>query len=104
MRWIHSVTTMLGLALGLAGADTAARAETPLAVRLGYPADAKLLIINGDDCGMCHTANLATIECLEQCLMTSPTLMVPCPWVSDMCDYAKNHPEQDLVLPLAQSS
>lgn len=51
---------MLGLACGLTGA------ETPLAIRLGYPADAKLLIINGDDCGMCHTANLATIECLEK--------------------------------------
>jgi predicted glycoside hydrolase/deacetylase ChbG (UPF0249 family) len=104
MRWIHSVTTMLGLALGLAGADTAARAETPLAVRLGYPADAKLLIINGDDCGMCHTANLATIECLEQGLMTSATLMVPCPWFPEMVDYAKKHPEKDFGLHLAQTS
>jgi len=104
MRWIHSLTTMLGLACGLVGTDTATRAEMPLAVRLGYPADAKLLIINGDDCGMCHTANLATIECLEKGLMTSATLMVPCPWFPEMVDYAKRHPEKDFGLHLTQTS
>ena len=47
-------------------------AATPtLAERLGYPPDARLLIINGDDVGMCHTANLATIEGLERGLLTS---------------------------------
>ena len=64
---------MLDLACGLTGA------VTPLNIRLGYPADAKLLIINGDDCGMCHTANLATIECLEKGLMTSATPAGPLP-------------------------
>jgi predicted glycoside hydrolase/deacetylase ChbG (UPF0249 family) len=104
MRWIHSLTAMLGLVCGLSGADNAARTETPLAVRLGYPADAKLLIINGDDCGMCHTANLATIECLEKGLMTSATLMVPCPWFPEMVSYAKTHPEKDFGLHLTQTS
>jgi predicted glycoside hydrolase/deacetylase ChbG (UPF0249 family) len=104
MHWIHSLTVMLGLACGLSGADTTARTEIPLAVRLGYPADAKLLIINGDDCGLCHTANLATIECLEKGLMTSATLMVPCPWFPEMVDYAQKHPEKDFGLHLAQTS
>ena len=104
MRWIYSVTAMLGLACGLARAETSPRNEPPLAVRLGYPADTKLLIINGDDCGMCHTANLATIECLEKGLMTSATLMVPCPWFPEMVDYAQKHPEKDFGLHLAQTS
>lgn len=104
MRWIPSVTAMLRLACGLAVTGPGLMAETPLAVRLGYPAETRLLIINGDDCGMCHTANLATIECLEKGLMTSSTLMVPCPWFPEMVEYARKHPEKDFGLHLTQTS
>ena len=50
------------------------------AERLGFPADAKLLIVNGDDIGMCHAANVATVEGLRRGILTSASLMVPCPW------------------------
>ena len=33
-----------------------------LAERLGYPADARLLIVNCDDLGSSHSANLATLR------------------------------------------
>jgi predicted glycoside hydrolase/deacetylase ChbG (UPF0249 family) len=51
-----------------------------LSERLGYPADARLLIINCDDLGSSHAANVAVYESLRQGLATSATLMVPCPW------------------------
>jgi hypothetical protein len=51
--------------------------EKSLAERLGYKATDKLLIVNGDDAGMCHSANLATIDCQENGLMRSATIMVP---------------------------
>lgn len=51
-----------------------------LAERLGYPADAKLLILNADDLGFCHSANVGVYDCLRTGLVTSATLMVPCPW------------------------
>jgi len=54
-----------------------------LAERLGYPADAKLLIINCDDLGSSRAANVAVYEALRQGLATSATLMVPCPWARD---------------------
>jgi chitin disaccharide deacetylase len=51
-----------------------------LAHRLGYPEDAKLLILNCDDLGMCHSANAGVYEALRNGLGTSASLMVPCPW------------------------
>ncbi len=57
--------------------------EPTLAQRLGYPADAKLLIINADDLGSCHSANVGVFECLATGVVTSATLMVPCPWARE---------------------
>lgn len=58
-------------------------AEGNLAQRLGYPADAKLVIINADDLGSCHSANVGVFECLATGTVTSATLMVPCPWARE---------------------
>jgi predicted glycoside hydrolase/deacetylase ChbG (UPF0249 family) len=57
--------------------------EVNLAQRLGYPADAKLVIINADDLGSCHSANVGVFECLATGTTTSATLMVPCPWARE---------------------
>jgi predicted glycoside hydrolase/deacetylase ChbG (UPF0249 family) len=98
----------LRLILGLAGLVTAVAsvsAATPtLAERLGYSATDRLLIVNGDDTGMCHTANLATIECLEQGVMTTATILVPCPWFLEIAEYAKAHPKMDFGVHLCQTS
>ena len=47
---------------------------------LGYPDDARLLIINADDFGMCHAANAAITRSLTDGVVRSTTLMVPCSW------------------------
>jgi chitin disaccharide deacetylase len=57
--------------------------EPTLAQRLGYTADAKLVIINADDLGSCHSANVGVFECLATGTVTSATLMVPCPWARE---------------------
>ena len=57
--------------------------DPTLAQRLGYPADAKLVIINADDLGSCHSANVGVFECLHTGVVTSATLMVPCPWARE---------------------
>ena len=52
--------------------------DTGLANRLlGYPPDARLLIINADDFGMCHATNQAIFRALKGDVLTSTTLMVP---------------------------
>jgi len=70
----------------LCALEGVAAAKPSLAERLGYKATDKILIVNGDDTGMCHAANMATIESLEKGLMRSATIMVPCPWFPEIAE------------------
>jgi chitin disaccharide deacetylase len=88
----------LGLTMESVGADRS------LAERLGYGVEDRLLIINGDDVGMCHAANVASIDSLENGLMTSATIMVPCPWFPEIAAYAAGHPGVDLGVHLTHTS
>ena len=60
---------------------------------LGYPEDARLLIINADDFGMCHAHNAATLQAIAEGIVTSTTLMVPCPWAPDAVAMLRDRPE-----------
>ena len=67
-----------------------------LVERLGFqPAD-KVLIINCDDLGMCHAENQATFDALLNGVATSTTVMMPCPWVPEVVEWKKQHPNADL--------
>lgn len=54
-----------------------------LAERLGYRAGDRLLIVNCDDLGSSHAANVATLRSMVGGIATSATLMVPCPWARE---------------------
>ena len=60
---------------------------------LGYPDDARVLIINADDFGMCHSVNEAVIRAFEEGVLCSTTLMVPCPWALHAMHFLSEHPE-----------
>jgi predicted glycoside hydrolase/deacetylase ChbG (UPF0249 family) len=60
-----------------------AAAGPTLAERLGYGPDDRLLIVNCDDLGSSHAANVACYEALRDGLATSATLMVPAPWARE---------------------
>jgi hypothetical protein len=54
-----------------------------LVERLGYAASTRCLIVNCDDLGLTHSANVAAYEALRIGVATSASLMVPCPWARD---------------------
>jgi chitin disaccharide deacetylase len=54
-----------------------------LAERLGHSPDDRLVIINCDDLGSSHAANVGVYEAVRDGLATSASLMVPCPWARE---------------------
>ncbi|MFC5000642.1 polysaccharide deacetylase family protein [Dactylosporangium cerinum] len=60
---------------------------------LGYPADARVVIINLDDFGMYHAINAAVIASIEAGIASSCSLMVPCPGAQDAMRLLRGKPE-----------
>ena len=75
-----------------------------IAERLGYPSDSKLLIIHADDLAVAHSEDAASFDALDKNAMTSASVMIPCPWLNEVADYAKSHPDADLGLHLTLTS
>jgi predicted glycoside hydrolase/deacetylase ChbG (UPF0249 family) len=80
-----------------------AQART-IAERLGHPATTKLLIIHADDLGAAHSADVASFDALDKGMVTSASIMMPTPWVTEVAAYARNHPTADLGLHLTITS
>lgn len=57
--------------------------QPSLAERLGYRADQRVMIVNCDDLGSSHAANVAIDRAFSSGVATSATLMVPCPWARE---------------------
>ena len=60
---------------------------------LGYPPDARLLILNADDFGMCHATNAGIIRALMAGVVQSTSLMAPCPWAAHALHWLQAHPD-----------
>jgi hypothetical protein len=85
--------------ISLCCSNASAQSKT-LAERLGYPRDSKLLIIHADDLAVSHSEDAASFDALGKHAATSASIMVPCPWLTEVAAYAKSHPDADLGLHL----
>src|SRR5262245_5408263 len=80
------------------------QSKRSLAERLGYPASTKLLLVHADDLGAGYAVNQASFKALEQGSVSSASIMMPCPWIKEVAEYAKTKPDSDLGLHLTLTS
>ncbi len=102
LRTVHLVLMVFFIAL--TSAAHAQERVPPLQERLGYPAEARVLIIHADDFGMMHSVNRAIMLALENGWVTSASVMVPCPWYPEVVTWAHAHPHADLGIHLVLNS
>ena len=74
---------------------------SPLAERLGV---ARGVILHVDDLGMCHGGNQAFLELAAAGLVTTGSVMVPCPWFREIAEAGAADPRLDLGVHLTLTS
>jgi predicted glycoside hydrolase/deacetylase ChbG (UPF0249 family) len=62
------------------------------AERLGFGSAERLLIVNADDFGMCHSTNLGIFQLLEEGVVDSATVMMPCGWAREAVRWSAARP------------
>lgn len=75
-----------------------------LAEKLGFDRNAKLLIIHADDMGLSQATNEAVTQAFQKGGITSGSIMVPCPWFSDIAEFAKSNSQFDIGIHLTLTS
>jgi chitin disaccharide deacetylase len=94
MRNLLSIALVLTLLLA-----TAARAEAETwAQRLGYPADARVVILEAEQIGLAYETNRAAADLVADGHITSVTLMPPCPWFDHAAQWARRQDTIDVGL------
>jgi len=74
-----------------------------LATSMAAAAGSKL-ILHAGDLGFTHAANVASLEMLEKGFVSSASVMMPCPWVSEVAAWPRGNPDKDLGLHLTLNS
>ena len=90
--------------ISLVAASTLSGQSGSIAERLGYPAGSKLLILHADDLGFAHSADAASFDALDKGEVSSASVMMPTPWVTEVAAFARTHPNADIGIHLTLTS
>lgn len=78
--------------------------DTTYAARLGFPKNARVIILHMDDAGMSLSSDRGVEKVFENGVANSTSVMMPCPWVPQIVRYIKAHPNVDAGLHLTLTS
>jgi predicted glycoside hydrolase/deacetylase ChbG (UPF0249 family) len=104
---IHLLTRVATFAILICIASTQnsiAQSDTTYAQRLGWPKNARLLILHVDDAGMSLESNEGAINAISKGAANSVSVMMPCPWVPGFVHWLHDHPNTDAGLHLTLTS
>jgi hypothetical protein len=74
------------------------------AQRLGFPKNARVIILHMDDAGMSLSSDRGIEKVFENGVANSTSVMMPCPWVPQIVRYIEDHPGIDAGLHLTLTS
>ncbi len=103
-RNLRSLLLAIVVLLACSCAATAQIPASTIIQRLGYSPDSRLLIIHSDDLGMARSVDMAVFEALQKGWISSASIMVPCPWFSEVAEFARQNPQFDLGVHLTLTS
>ncbi len=76
----------------------------PILEALGFGLESRAAIFHADDIGLCHGANVAFEELSRSGMINSGSVMVPCPWFTEVAEMGANNPRLDLGVHLTLTS
>ncbi|SEM85765.1 polysaccharide deacetylase family protein [Paenibacillus sp. OV219] len=74
------------------------------AEQLGYGPNERVLIINADDFGLCHSSNKGIQMLLDNRVVSSASLMMPCGWAREAALWCARHSQMDVGVHLTTTS
>ena len=78
--------------------------HNPFLKKLGFDAEDRVVVIHVDDIGMCHATLPAFFDLVDSGLVSSGSVMVPCPWFPEAASYCRERPLVDVGVHLTLTS
>ncbi len=94
---------LLGLIAFIVPVSDLAAAET-WAAKLGYQADDRVVILFAEHMGAAYETNQAGTKLLNKGLISSASVMVPCPWFDHFAEWCRDHRGHDVGVELTLNS
>jgi len=80
------------------------KTANPILNKLGLHNRRRVALFHADDVAMCHGANAAFVELSKRGALTCGSVMVPCPWFTEMAEIASEDPTLDVGVHLTLTS
>lgn len=76
----------------------------PILNALGFSADERVVVFNADDFGLCESSISALDDLADIGIVSSASVMVPCPWFPAAAEWSRQHPEFSIGVHLTLTS